>query len=136
MGAMLVLPDSVLKGYVGRTLRSVSVSDAALPVMKKNLGVMLAVIAAHAALTFYAAFALSTAAWGFISGGLLYILFGVLTIGSFAAARLKARKARAVRSEEMLPVIDETGKVLGVAPRSECHRWSSSPCGRLSSANR
>jgi isopentenyldiphosphate isomerase len=122
MGALLVLPDAFLKGYVGRMVRGVSIPDTALPAMKKSLGVILAVIAAHVALTLYAAFALSTAAWGFISGGLLYILFGVFAAGSFAAAKLKVRNARSSGNEEMLPVIDEEGKILGVAARSECHK--------------
>jgi isopentenyldiphosphate isomerase/intracellular septation protein A len=123
MGAMLVLPDSVLKGYIGRQLRGMTIPDSALPSMKKGLGLMLALIVLHAALTFYAAFALSTAAWGFVSGGLLYILFAVYALGGFFAGRAKARKARAsANGEEMLPLIDEEGNVLGVAPRSECHK--------------
>lgn len=123
MGAMLLLPDSVLKGYVGRQLRGMTIPDAALPSMKKGLGLMLALILAHVALTFYAAFALSTAAWGFISGGLLYILFAVYALGGFFAGRVKAKKASTARSgEEMLPLIDEEGNVLGTAPRSECHK--------------
>jgi isopentenyldiphosphate isomerase len=91
--------------------------------MKKSLGVMLAVIVAHAALTAYASFSMSTAAWGFISGGLLYIVFAVYAVGQFAMAKIKANRARAAGpSEEMLPLIDEKGKVIGVAPRSECHK--------------
>jgi isopentenyldiphosphate isomerase/intracellular septation protein A len=123
MGAMLALPPSYLKGYIGRQLRGISIPDEALPSMKKSLGVMLAVIIAHAALTAYASFSMSTAAWGFISGGLLYIVFAVYAIGQFAAVKIKAGRAKAAGpSEEMLPLIDETGKVIGVAPRSECHK--------------
>jgi len=122
MGAMLLLPDAVLRGYVGRTLRGVSIPDTALPSMKRSLRIMLVLIAAHIALIFYAAFGLSTAAWGFISGGLLYIVFGVYAVASFAAARIKGKRGRAVVGEEMLPLIDENGRILGAASRSECHR--------------
>ena len=123
MGAMLLMPDSVLKGYVGRQLRGMTIPDTALPSMKKGLGLMLGLIFVHAALTCYAAFALSTAAWGFISGGLLYILFAVYALGGFFAGRVKAKKiTKAPSGEEMLPLIDEEGNVLGVAPRSECHK--------------
>ena len=123
MGAMLVLPPAYLKGYIGRQLRGISIPDAALPAMQKSLGFMVVVIVAHAALTAYASFAMSTAAWGFISGGLLYILFAVYALGQFVAARLKVRRAAASsEGEEMLPLVDEEGKVLGVAPRSECHK--------------
>jgi isopentenyldiphosphate isomerase/intracellular septation protein A len=123
MATMLVLPSSYLKGYVARQLRGVSIPDEAMPSMKKGLALMLAALAAHVALTVYASFALSIAAWGFISGGLLYILFGAVAISQFLSAKLRARRAAANPSgEEMLPLIDESGKVLGSAPRSECHQ--------------
>jgi isopentenyldiphosphate isomerase/intracellular septation protein A len=123
MGAMLALPSSYLKGYVGRQLRGLTIPDQALPRMKKSLGAMLAVIVLHAALTAYAAFAMSKAAWGFISGGLLYILFAAYALWTFAATRVKAGRAKAGGpGEEMLPLVDEEGKVIGVAPRSECHK--------------
>jgi isopentenyldiphosphate isomerase/intracellular septation protein A len=123
MAAMLVLPSSYLKGYVARTLRGVSIPDEAMPTMQKGLALMLVVLAAHVALTVYASFELSTAAWGFISGGLLYILFGVVAVGQFVSAKLRAKRVAANPSgEEMLPLIDESGRVLGSAPRSECHK--------------
>jgi isopentenyldiphosphate isomerase/intracellular septation protein A len=123
MGAMLALPAAYLKGYVARQLRGVSIPDAALPRMKKSLGAMTAVIVAHAAFTAYAAFALSKAAWGFVSGGLLYILFAAYALWTFASAKLAARRAAAAGvGEEMLPLVDEEGKVLGVASRRECHK--------------
>jgi len=94
--------------------------------MRKGLALMLAVLAAHIALTVYASFALSTASWGFISGGLLYILFGALAISQFVSTKLQARRLAggsvSGRGEEMLPLVDESGKVLGIAPRSECHK--------------
>jgi isopentenyldiphosphate isomerase/intracellular septation protein A len=123
MGAMLVLPDSILKGYVGRQLRGVTIPDEALPTMKRSLGWMLAVIALHVGLTVYAALALSTAAWGFVSGGLLYIIFAVYALGGFLAARVKTKRAAAARGgEEMIPIVDDEGNILRIAPRSECHK--------------
>lgn len=123
MGVMLALPPSYLKAYVARQLRGVAIPDAAMPAMKKGLSLMLAALAAHIALTVYASVALSTAAWGFISGGLLYILFGIVAVAQFASAKRSARRVAASASgEEMLPLIDEEGRVLGTAPRSECHK--------------
>lgn len=123
MGMLLVLPPSYLKGYMGRQLHGVEISDAVLPAMKKSLGFMLLVLAGHVGLTVYAALALSTAAWGFISGGLLYILFAAIALWQFAAGKRAARLPSDSRfvGEEMLPLVDEEGKVVGVAPRSECH---------------
>jgi isopentenyldiphosphate isomerase/intracellular septation protein A len=123
MAVMLLLPSSYLKGYVGRQLRGISIPDEAMPAMKKGLALMLAILAAHIALTIYASFALSIAAWGFISGGLLYVLFGAVALFQFVSAKLRAGRAVANASgEEMLPLIDESGKILGSAPRSECHK--------------
>lgn len=122
MGGMLALPPAYLKGYIGKQLRGVSIPDAAMPAMKKGLALMLAALVAHIALTLYAAFALSTAAWGFISGGLLYILFGAVALVQFVSARLRSRRIAASSSgEEMLPLIDESGNVIGSAARSLCH---------------
>jgi isopentenyldiphosphate isomerase/intracellular septation protein A len=123
MGAMIALPPAYLKGYVGRQLRGLSIPDEALPRMKRSLGAILAVIVLHAAFTAYAAFALSKAAWGFVSGGLLYILFAAYALWTFVAARIRAARSRpADIGDEMLPLVDEEGKVLGVAPRRECHK--------------
>jgi isopentenyldiphosphate isomerase/intracellular septation protein A len=122
MGALLALPPSYLKGYIGRQLRGVTIPDSAMPAMKRSLALMLAALVVHIALTVYAAVDLSTAVWGFVSGGLLYILFAAVAVGQFASARLRAKRAAGVPGEEMLPLVDESGKVLGAAPRSECHK--------------
>ena len=126
MGLLLVLPPSFLKGYLGRQLRGVEIADEALPAMKRSLGLMLLVLAFHVGLTVYAALALSNAAWAFVSGGLLYILFAAVALWQFASGRRAARLASGIargapKGEEMLPLVDEEGKVTGVAPRSACH---------------
>lgn len=121
MSGMLALPASYLKGYIGRQLRGIVIPDAAMPSMRKSLGFMLIVLVAHIGLTIYAAFALSKEWWGFISGGLLYILFAGVALTQFASAKMRSSRA-ATGGEEMLPLIDETGKVIGIAPRSECHK--------------
>jgi intracellular septation protein A len=94
LGVLLVLPASVLKGWLSSQLRGIVIPDSSLPAMKRSLGFMLGVLVAHVALTAWAAFFLSSAAWGFISGGLLYILFGVLVLVQILSARIKARAAR------------------------------------------
>jgi isopentenyldiphosphate isomerase/intracellular septation protein A len=127
MGLLLVLPPNYLKGYIGRQLRGIQIQDEAIPAMRKSLGLMLIALGIHIALTVWAALALSTALWGFISGGLLYILFALFAGIPFTLqllARRRADKARAAglaSGEEMLPLVDENGTLLGSAPRSECH---------------
>lgn len=122
---LLVLPPRHLKAYLERQLRGFEFADSGLPAMRRSLGLMLGVLCLHVLLTAYAALALSTAAWGFVSGGLLYILFGLMALGEYLSARRKSRLARAAAGaapgEEILPLVDEEGRVVGTAPRSACH---------------
>jgi isopentenyldiphosphate isomerase/intracellular septation protein A len=118
MALLLALPPSFLKAYMSRMLKGMTIADSALPAMKKSLGLMLCALGLHACLVVYAALALPTAAWGFVSGGLLYILFAGVGIWQFFSARRAGRAG----GEEILPLVDEEGRVLGSAPRSECHR--------------
>jgi isopentenyldiphosphate isomerase/intracellular septation protein A len=124
MGALILLPPAYLKRYVGRQVKGVSISDSALPAMRRSLELMLGAVAAHIALTVYAALAMSSAAWGFISGGLLYILFGAIAAWQIVSARIAARALRAAveNGEELLPLVDESGKVIGTAKRADCHK--------------
>jgi intracellular septation protein A len=94
LAVLLVLPPPVLKGWLSRQLRGITLPESSLPAMKRSLSFMLGVLAVHIALTVWAAVSLSNAAWGFISGGLLYILFGAVALAQFLAARIRARAAR------------------------------------------
>jgi intracellular septation protein A/isopentenyldiphosphate isomerase len=121
----LVLPPRYLKSYMERQLRGVEFPDASIPAMRKSLGAMLAVLGVHALLTIWAALRLSTAAWGFISGVLLYILFGAMVLAEFIIGKSRSRKLRsglgAARGEKVLPIVDEEGRVTGQAPERICH---------------
>ncbi len=123
LAVLLLLPPSYLKGWMASQLRGISLPDSAMPAMKKGLTLMLIVLVLHGGLTVWAAVALSNAAWGFISGGLLYILFGLVAAVQFFAARRSTRSARTTRrGGEHLPVVDETGRVQEVVPAQECHQ--------------
>jgi isopentenyldiphosphate isomerase/intracellular septation protein A len=104
-----------------RYMKGLSVDDRQMQQMRQNLKLMFWIFLAHTALVFYAAFYLSDAAWAFISGGLFYILFGVV----FGITLWKQkRQHKTGESEEQLPVVNKTGKVLGKAPRTVCHNGS------------
>jgi len=104
-----------------RYLKNVQIEEVQLQQMRANMKVMFWVFLLHTALVFYATFYLSDAAWAFISGGLFYILFGGLFV--FALVRQK-RQQTVAEPEEQLPVVDESGRVVGKAPRSVCHNGS------------
>ena len=80
---------------------------------------------AHTALIVYAAFAMSAAAWGFISGGLFYILFAAYFLVEWLGSRRRARGAGAAMAqyagEGWFDLVDAEGRVTGRAPRSVCH---------------
>jgi len=104
-----------------RYMKGLKVDDAQMQQMRQSLKLMFWIFLAHTALVFYATFYLSDAAWAFISGGLFYILFGVV----FLITLWKQKKQKkALSQEEQLPIVDESGKVLGRAPRSVCHSGS------------
>jgi isopentenyldiphosphate isomerase/intracellular septation protein A len=89
--------------------------------MRRNLKIFFLVILAHTLLTLYAAFFMSKEAWAFISGGLLYIVFGILLVFQLIRSRLLNRK---YAREEWLPLVNEAGEVTGQAPRSVVHNGS------------
>jgi isopentenyldiphosphate isomerase/intracellular septation protein A len=139
MAGFLVLPPSALQGYVASHLKGVSVPEASLPAMRRSLALLIGAMAVHVGLTVWAALALSTAAWGFISGALLYILFGAVVLFQLGSARLGARASaqaggagrrtpgakagpRRRAAAEALPVVDSEGKVIEVAPVDACHK--------------
>ena len=125
LALLLALPPSALKGYMASQLRGVEIPDAMLPSMRRNVFLLLMVLVFHCCLSVWAALSLSTAAWGFVSGGLLYILFGAVVLIQLAL-QWRARRRRAITrgrgKEEMLPRIDEEGRVLDMVPRSQCHK--------------
>jgi intracellular septation protein A/isopentenyldiphosphate isomerase len=125
LALLLVLPVRYLKAYLERQLRGIAVEEASIPLMRRSIGGMLAVLAIHAGLTTWAAVALSTKAWGFVSGVLLYILFGILILAEFLRARSASRRPRpaagALPGEPLLPIVDEEGRLLGQAPERLCH---------------
>jgi intracellular septation protein A len=106
LAVLLVLPPPVLRGWLESQLRGISLPESSLPAMKRSLGLMLAVLAAHAGLTAWAAASFSTAAWGFISGGLLYFLFGALVLGQLLRAWIRRRQARRAVARPEPPAAD------------------------------
>lgn len=86
---------------------------------KRSLRVMFWLFLVHVAMIVYSAYFMSKEAWVFISGGLFYIMFGVYFVVELLRNKLKQRK---LKNEEWLPLVDETGRIIGKAPRSMCHK--------------
>lgn len=106
-----------------RYMKDLQLSDQQMAQFRKTLQLMFVVFLIHTLLVFYATFYMSDAAWAFISGGLFYILFGLVFVYEFIRQKLRMRKKPAIAvSEEWLPIVNEEGMVIGKAPRSACHR--------------
>ncbi|WP_372947142.1 NUDIX domain-containing protein [Mariniphaga sp.] len=109
-------------GLMGkRYLKDVQLNEVQAAQIRKSLKTLFFVFAAHTILVFYATFFMSKEAWAFISGGLFYILFGVYF---FVELFRQKRKQKALKNEEWVPLVDETGKITGQAPRSHVHNGS------------
>lgn len=102
------------KRYVG----DLSLDPSQEKSMRINMKAMLWLTAIHILLVIYSARYMSDEAWGFISGGLFYIFFGVYFAILWAFNGLKSRK---LRKDEWFPIVDEEGRVTGTAPRRVCH---------------
>jgi len=66
-----------------RYMKDLELNELQMNQMRKSMRLMFFVFLAHTILVFYSAFYLSNEAWAFISGGLFYILFGVVFVFEF-----------------------------------------------------
>jgi len=109
-----------------RYMKDMDMNKEQMAQLRKTMQLMFFVFLSHTVLVFYSAFYLSKEAWAFISGGLFYILFGLVFGYEFIKQKLKLRRQPAIpvihEDEEWLPIVNEKGEIIGKAPRSVCHR--------------
>lgn len=81
----------------------------------------------HTFMIVWSAYFWSKEVWVFISGGLFYIIFGVLLLAQFIFIKFfkKTRGQKHIlnsqHAEEWFDIVDKNGKKIGKAPRSEVH---------------
>jgi isopentenyldiphosphate isomerase/intracellular septation protein A len=101
-----------------RYLKDVKVPPGAERKFNKNLKVILFITLSHTGLVIYSSYYMSKEAWAFISG----ILFYILIFGYFGVEFFRNKfKAQNTETDEVLPVVDEEGHVIGKASRGDCH---------------
>lgn len=114
--------NPILVKMTGRYMKGVELSDVQIQQMRILMRKMFYVILIHTALIFYSAFFMSTAAWGFISGGLFYILIGVFMVMEFFRGFIKKKKmVKELQNDEWFDLVTPRGKIVGRAPRSAVH---------------
>jgi len=121
--AFMAFPkSSLLIKMTGRYMKGVELTEEQLLQMRIMMRRMFYILLIHTMLIIYSAFYMSTAEWGFISGGLFYILMGLLLGYEFIKARFRRKKIKEkMEAEEWFDIVTQHGKIIGKAPRSAVH---------------
>ncbi len=119
LGYSAFINRNLLMIFSQRYMGNFSMSEEAAKAMQKTMRMLFWMMLAYTLLIIYSAYFMSKEAWAFISGGLMYILFGVFFAVQYFGTKLKSKSLRNV---EWLPLVDEEGKITGRATRNEVHR--------------
>jgi isopentenyldiphosphate isomerase/intracellular septation protein A len=125
LGVSAFSPLNIMLAMSRRYLKGVTFSAEQTRAMTRSMKILFLILVGHVLLTVYAALAMSLAAWGFISGGLFYILFAAFFLAEWLRhrrrPRLVAPAQAADEAEEWCDIVDAEGRVRGRAPRRLCH---------------
>lgn len=102
-------------------LKGIKINKEQEKVMLRSIRILFWIFTAHTILVFYSAIYMSKEAWGFISGGLFYLVFAGFFVFELVRNLILRRKKP---KEEMLAEVDENGKIIGRISRSEAHDGS------------
>ena len=107
-----------------RYLGEIDLGSEHMNLMRQMSRVLFVVFLIHTALIVYSAYFWSKEVWAFISGGLFYILFGLILAGQWIYMKyikpVSGRK-KTKSAEEWFDIVDERANVIGKAPRSKVH---------------
>ena len=109
---------NLLMIYSQRYMGDMKMPEGAEKAMQKTMQFLFWMLLVYTLLIIYSALYMSKEAWAFISGALLYILFGVYFAWQYLSNRYNAKK---LTKEEWLPLVDEKGNVTGKATRKAVH---------------
>ncbi len=118
--------NPILLNLGKRYMGEVPLAQPQIQMMKSLSRVLFAALLVHTVLIVYSAFFWSEEAWAFVSGGLFYIMMGVILTAQFVYFRF-IKKPMVIPSvelsegEELFDVVDEKGRVVGVATRQQVH---------------
>ncbi len=111
---------NILLMMTGRVLKGVEFPDDVQKKMQNALRLMFWIFFVHNLLVVYSVFWMSKEAWGFISGVLFYIVFGLIFIIEFVRNRYYSK----TDTEEYFAEVDEDGKIIGKISRTTAHEGS------------
>jgi len=106
------------KRYIGE----MEMPSAQVQMLKQLSRLLFLVLLIHTIAIVYTAYFSSNEVWAFVSGGLFYILFGLILAGQWIYMKFFKRPGNlAISSEEWVDLVDQQGKKIGKAPRSQVH---------------
>ena len=109
---------NLLMIYSQRYMGDIKMPEGAEKAMQKTMQFLFWMMFIYTLLIVYSALFMSKEAWAFISGALLYILFGVYFAWQYLYNRYRTKQ---LSKEEWLPIVDEKGNVKGRATRKSVH---------------
>jgi isopentenyldiphosphate isomerase/intracellular septation protein A len=122
LGISVYSPVNVMLLMSRRYLKNIALTQEQVQPMMRGMKAMFFIFLGHTLLIVYAALAMSVQAWGFISGGLFYLLFAAYFLLEWGRNRFKRHKSdEQLANEECFDIVDGEGKVLGKTLRSVCH---------------
>jgi isopentenyldiphosphate isomerase/intracellular septation protein A len=121
LGISVFSPVNIIALMSRRYLKNIVLTKEQMQPMLRGVKTMFFILLGHTLLIVYAALAMSVRAWGFISGGLFYLLFAAYFLLELGRGRLRKRLPKQADDEECFDRVDPEGNVLGQAPRSVCH---------------
>jgi isopentenyldiphosphate isomerase/intracellular septation protein A len=107
-----------------RYLKDVRINKPQEDQIRRMSVLLFFVVLVHTGLVVYAAYFMSHEAWAFISGGLFYIIFGLLFVIQLVYNRFFKKRTPAFTArpgEEWFDLVDQEGRITGRAPRSAVH---------------
>ncbi len=106
----------------GRYMKGIEFSETQIQQMRQMMRRLFFVFTGHTVLIFYSAFYMSREAWAFISGGLFYLLMGVIVLTEFVKARWQIFQfKKKFENDEWFDLVNPNGQIVGKAPRSIVH---------------
>ena len=122
IGFSLWGPKNLLMTMSKRYMGEINLDPEQEKMMRHNMLALFWITAAHILLVLFSAAYMSKEAWVFISGVLLYILYGAYFLYLFLKIRINNRR---FNKEEWFPVVNNEGMIVGKAPRNVCHNGKS-----------
>jgi isopentenyldiphosphate isomerase/intracellular septation protein A len=109
-----------------RYMKNMPINEPQMILLRKMSRLLFFIVSLHVALIIYSAYYMSKEAWAFISGGLFYIIIGIVFAGQWIYLKIRRPVASPVtavmnENDEYFDLVDPKGAVIGRAARTAVH---------------